>query len=99
MIKKILIAFLPLVFLAGCAESTALLGSSFTLLKTGSIPRVAVSQGASQIIKKKRKSINTKIASSKNSEKKNCKKVVNNPLMRVFFEVPEQISCSSQKVN
>lgn len=99
MIKKILLTFLALVFLAGCAESTTLLGSSYTLLKTGSIQRVAVSQGASQIIKKKGKPINKKIASSKNSEKKNCETEVNNPLMRVFFEVPKQISCNSQKVN
>lgn len=61
--------------------------------------RVAVSQGASQIIKKKGKSINKKMALSKNSEKKNCEKIVNNPLMLVFFEFPEQISCISQKVN
>ena len=61
--------------------------------------RVAVSQGASQIIKKKGKSINKKMALSKNSEKKNCEKIVNNPLMQVFFEFPEQISCISQKVN
>ena len=99
MIKKILLTFLALVFLAGCAESTTLLGSSYTLLKTGSMQRVAVSQGASQIIKRKGKSIDKKMASSKNSEKKNCEKVVNNPLMRVFFEFPEQISCISQKVN
>ena len=99
MIKKILLTFLALVSLAGCAESTTLLGSSYTLLKTGSIQRVAVSQGASQIIKKKGKSINKKMATSKKSEKKNCEKVVNNPLMRVFFEFPEQISCISQKVN
>ena len=99
MIKKILLTFLALVFLAGCAESTTLLGSSYTLLKTGSIQRMAVSQGASQIIKKKGKSINKKMASSKNSEKKNCETEVNNPLLKVFFEVPEQISCNSQKVN
>jgi len=99
LIKKILLTFLALVFLAGCAESTTLLGSSYTLLKTGSMQRVAVSQGASQIIKRKGKSIDKKMASSKNSEKKNCEKVVNNPLMRVFFEFPEQISCISQKVN
>jgi|TARA_B100000768_G_scaffold152643_1_gene148419 uncharacterized lipoprotein YajG len=99
LIKKILLTFLALVFLAGCAESTTLLGSSYTLLKTGSMQRVAVSQGASQIIKKKGKSINKKMALSKNSEKKNCEKIVNNPLMLVFFEFPEQISCISQKVN
>ena len=51
-LKKIIVGLLLLFFLNGCVQSTALLGSAYTLASTGNIYQAGLSYGSNQAVKK-----------------------------------------------
>ena len=51
-IKKIISGFFLLCFLNGCVQSTALVGSAYTLTTTGSVFQAGLSYGSNEAIKK-----------------------------------------------
>ncbi len=51
-LKKIIAGLFLLFFLNGCVQSTALLGSAYTLTSTGNVFQAGLSYGSNQAVKK-----------------------------------------------
>tara|TARA_B100001093_G_scaffold424441_1_gene417605 strand:- start:171 stop:470 length:300 start_codon:yes stop_codon:yes gene_type:complete len=94
--KKFFLLFISFLFLTGCAQSVALLGPAFTLVKTGSIQQVFVGESLNQGIKNETgKDVSEHVKQFLNKDVKNqeCEDNSSNELQKIFFNTIEDTDC------
>ena len=91
--KKIVFLVFVAVILNGCAESTALLGPSYTLTKSGSVVQTGNSLAISYGLKKTIKQTNTDtiVSSLIEGDIRECQTIHSSVLSEIFFD--KALSC------
>ena len=98
--KKFFLLFIYFLFLTGCAQSVALLGPAFTIVKTGSIHQVVVGETVNYGVKQNTgKNISEHVMKSVNKENNNqkCKDTHSDILKGVSFNTLKDIDCKKLK--
>ena len=94
--KKIYFILVCFTFLTGCAENLALLGPTFTVVKTGSFEQALVSESINQGIKKetgKNVSEHVKQFFDKDIKDQECKNTNGVILQEIFFNAFDETDC------
>ena len=93
--NRILILLLGIVILNGCAQSTAFVGPSYTLAKSGSAIQAGNSVAMSYGFKKAFNKIdrNTMINSLTDAEIRECQTIHSSSLSEIFFDTLDEIDC------
>jgi len=93
--NRILILLLGIVILNGCAQSTAFVGPSYTLAKSGSVIQAGNSVAMSYGFKKAFNKIdrNTMINSLTDAEIRECQTIHSSSLSEIFFDTLDEIDC------
>ena len=71
--KKVCIALLSLLFLNGCAQSTAMVGPTLTLVSTGSIYQAGMTLGANKAVENETGMTTSQLVSNTLNDQKNSK--------------------------
>ena len=94
--KKFFLLFIYFLFLTGCAQSVALLGPAFTIVKTGSIQQALVGETVNQGIKKetgKNVGEHVKQFFDKDIKDQECKNTNGDTLQKIFFNSFDETDC------
>jgi len=93
--NRILILLLGIVILNGCAQSTAFVGPSYTLAKSGSVIQAGNSVAMSYGFKKAVSQIdrNKMINSLTDAEVRECQTIHSSSLSEIFFDTLDEIDC------
>ena len=94
--KKLFLILVSFVFLSGCAQSVALLGPAFTIIKTGSIQQAFVGGSIDRGIKNETgKNVSEHVMQflDKNTKDQECKDTNGETLQEVFFNTNEDTDC------
>jgi len=94
--KKIFFLLTAVIILNGCAQSTAFVGPSYTMVKTGSIIEASSSLAASYGVKKTLgKSPYEYVMSLAKQDKdiRECQTFHTSSLSEIFFETLDEIDC------
>jgi hypothetical protein len=95
-VKKLFLILVSFVFLSGCAQSVALLGPAFTIIKTGSIQQAFVGGSIDRGIKNETgKNVSEHVMQflDKNTKDRECKNTNGETLQEVFFNTNEDTDC------
>ena len=98
--KNFLLISVSLIFLTGCVQSAALLGPTYSIVKTGGIQHALVGKTIDYGIKNKTgKDVSTHITDTFEDEAKiqECKINHSNNLDKVFFNSLQEIDCETIK--
>ena len=98
--KNFLLISVSLIFLTGCVQSVALLGPTYSIVKTGGIQHALVGKTIDYGIKNKTgKDVSTHITDTFEDEAKiqECKINHSNNLDKVFFNSLQEIDCETIK--
>ena len=88
--------FIFLLFLTGCVQSVALLGTAFTIVKTGSIHQAVVGESINQGIKKETgKNVSEHVMQFLDRDLKDqeCKNTNGDTLQEIFFNTFDETDC------
>ena len=92
--KKTLVTLLFILFLNGCAQTTSMMGPTYTMVKTGSIfqtgTSVATSYGVKQVLGQSPSEYVISIASNDKHEVNECQSFT---LSDIFFDTLDNIEC------
>ena len=92
--KKTLVILLFILFLNGCAQTTSMMGPTYTMVKTGSIfqtgTSVATSYGVKQALGQSPSEYVISIASNDKHEVNECQSFT---LSDIFFDTLDNIEC------
>ena len=92
--KKTLVILLFILFLNGCAQTTSMMGPTYTMVKTGSIfqtgTSVATSYGVKQVLGQSPSEYVISIASNDKHEVNECQSFT---LSDIFFDTLDNIEC------
>ncbi len=92
--KKTLVTLLFILFLNGCAQTTSMMGPTYTMVKTGSIfqtgSSVATSYGVKQVLGQSPSEYVISIASNDKHEVNECQSFT---LSDIFFDTLDNIEC------
>ena len=94
--KKFFFILISFIFLTGCAQSVALLGPAFTIVKTGSIQQALVGESINQGIKKETgKNVGEHVMQflDKDIKNKECKHTNGDTLQEIFFNAFDETDC------
>jgi hypothetical protein len=94
--KKFLLISASFIFLTGCAQNVALLGPTYSIVKTGGIQQALVGQTISYGVKHQTgKNVSTHVADTFDGQAmvQECKLSHSNSLDKVFFNSLQQIDC------
>ena len=93
--NRILILLFGIVILNGCAQSTAFVGPSYTLAKSGSVIQAGNSVAMSYGFKKALNQIdtNTMITSLVDRDVRECQTIHSSDLSEIFFNTLDGIDC------
>ena len=104
--KKSILLIITLVFLNACAEYSALVGPSYTMVKSGSVLQTGTAFASSYGIKKTigqspgeyietlvRKNHKMNIFFAKNENVRECQTIHSSPLNEIFFDTLDEIDC------
>ena len=94
--KKIYFILVCFTFLTGCAQNLALLGPTFTVVKTGSIQQAFVGESINQGIKKETgKNVGEHVMQflDKDIKDQECKNTNRDTLQEIFFNTSEVTDC------
>ena len=94
--KKIYFILVCFTFLTGCAENLALLGPTFSVVKTGSFEQALVGESINQGIKKetgKNVSEHVKQFFDKDIKDQECKNTNGVILQEIFFNAFDETDC------
>ena len=94
--KKIYFILISFIFLTGCAQSVALLGPAFTIVKTGSIQQALVGESINQGIKKETgKNVSEHVMQilDKDIKDQECKNTDDNTLKEISFNSFDKTDC------
>ena len=94
--KKIYFILVCFTFLTGCAQNLALLGATFTVVKTGSIQQALVGESINQGIKKetgKNVTEHVKQYFDKDIIDQECKNTNGVILQEIFFNAFDETDC------
>lgn len=93
MIRVLLILF-SFVFLTGCVQNAAMLGSAISVATTGGVQKAVISQGINHGIKKSSgKSISEHAFPDLSEKIRNCETTHSNSLNKIFFQTLDEIDC------
>ena len=92
--RKTLVTLLFILFLNGCAQTTSMMGPTYTMVKTGSIfqtgSSVATSYGVKQVLGQSPSEYVISIASNDKHEVNECQSFT---LSDIFFDTLDNIEC------
>ena len=94
--KKLFVITFAVLFLNGCAQTTSMMGPTYTMAKTGSIVQAGSSVASSYGIKQALGQSPTEyITSFTNKENKvrECRTFHSSSLSEIFFETLDEIDC------
>ena len=93
--NKILVLLIGIVILNGCAQSTAFVGPSYTLAKSGSVIQAGNSVAMSYGFKRAFNQIdtNTMITSLTDRDIRECQTIHSSDLSEIFFDTLDGIDC------
>ena len=98
--KKIYFILISFIFLSGCVQSVALLGPTFTIVKTGSIQQAFVGESINQGIKSETgKDVSGHVMQflDKDIKKQECKNTNGDILQEIFSNTFDKIDCKKTK--
>ena len=94
--RKLLIILLAVLFLNGCAQTTSLVGPTYTMVKTGNIIQagtsVATSYGVKHALGQSPSEFVLSLAKEE-SELRECQTAHSTSLSAVFFDTLDNIDC------
>ena len=94
--RKLLIILLAVLFLNGCAQTTSLVGPTYTMVKTGNIIQagtsVATSYGVKHALGQSPSEFVLSLAKEK-SELRECQTSHSTSLSAVFFDTLDNLDC------
>ena len=92
--RKTLVTLLFILFLNGCAQTTSMMGPTYTMVKTGSIfqtgSSVATSYGVKQVLGQSPSEYVISIASNDKHEVNECQSFT---LSDIFFDTLDNLDC------
>ena len=92
--KKFLLISASFIFLTGCAQNVALLGPTYSIVKTGGIQQALVGQTISYGVKHQTgKNISDHMVDSLEPKSLDCTVISSNELQSIFFDDYENIDC------
>ena len=94
--KKLFLILVSFVFLSGCAQSVALLGPAFTIIKTGSIQQAFVGGSIDRGIKNETgKNVSEHVMQflDKDIKDQECENTNGETLQEVFFNTNKDTDC------
>ena len=95
--KKLFVIIFALSFLNGCAQTTSMMGPTYTMAKTGSVVQagssVATSYGVKQALGQSPSEFITSLSSKQEYKVRECKTFHSSSLSEIFFETLDEINC------
>ena len=95
--KKLFVIIVVVLFLSGCAQTTSMMGPTYTMAKTGSVVQagssVATSYGVKQVLGQSPSEIISSLSSKKENKIRECRTFHSSSLSEIFFETLDEIDC------
>ena len=94
--KKTLVTLLFILFLNGCAQTTSMMGPTYTMVKTGSVIQTGTSVATSYGVKQALGQSPTEYITSltkKETKVRECRTFHSSSLSEIFFETLDEIDC------
>ncbi len=95
--KKLFIILLSILFLNGCAQTTSMMGPTYTMAKTGSIIQtgssIATSYGVKQALGQSPSEYVISLANSDKQKVNECVTLNSFDLYNIFFDTVDKIEC------
>ena len=95
--KKLFVILLAILFLNGCAQTTSMMGPTYSMAKTGSIIQtgssIATSYGVKQALGQSPSEYIFSLAKNEKQKVNECKSFNSTDLYNIFFDTVDKIEC------